>query len=243
MKRQPTPTTITKNDKYMKKSINLLHQLSLKVMVLAAGFMLFSTWVNANDTPVTRVIADNANNVKPVLNGQMIPDVTIYDVNDKGYSLKELVKEKPAILVFYRGGWCPYCSSQLGRLKESESELIELGYQLIAISPDSPERLQNARLKSDFKAKIMSDKVFDATEQFGVGYFLEDKVANIYRNKLGVEFVNINGESRVALPVPAIYIVGTDGLVHFNYVNPNYKVRLDEELLIQAAKVLNLSQQ
>jgi len=225
----------------MKNSSKLRRQLSLVAMVVAAWSVLFTAFVHAEEAQVTRVIADSPNDVKPVLNGQTIPDVTIYDVNDKGYSLKALVKEKPAILVFYRGGWCPYCSAQLGRLKESERELIGLGYQLIAISPDSPERLQSAKLKSDFKAKIMSDKAFDATEQFGLGFFLEDKVANIYRKKLGVEFVDINGDSRVALPVPAIYIVGKDGLVHFNYVNPNFKVRLDEELLVQAARVLALA--
>jgi len=224
----------------MKIVIKSMRQLWLAVVVFSTWSTLFVASANADDTELQRVIADNPNAVTPVLNGQTIPDVTIYDVHDKAHSLTELVKEQPTILVFYRGGWCPYCSAQLERIKAIEPKLLDLGYQLIALSPDSPQRLQSAKLKYDFKAKIMSDKVFDATEQFGLGYFLEDKLANIYRKKLGVEFVNINGDSRVALPVPAVYIIDKNGLVQFNYVNPNYKVRLDEELLFEAARALIL---
>lgn len=224
----------------MKISMKSIRGLSLALIAGFTATLFFSHPALADEVKVMREIADTPHQVNPVLNGQLVPDVTLYDVNDKAHSLREMVKQQPAILVFYRGGWCPYCSAQLGRLKESERKLIDLGYQLIAISPDSPMRLQKAKLKSEFQAKIMSDKAFDATEQFGIGYFLEDKVANIYRNKLGVEFVDINGDSRVALPVPAIYIVGKDGMVHFNYVNPNYKVRLDEALLFEAARVLDL---
>ena len=37
------------------------------------------------------------------------------------------------------------------------------------------------------------------------------------------------------LPAPAPFLVGTDGLVHFRYANPNDRMRLDPELLIAAA--------
>ena len=215
-----------------------MRQIWLAAAIFSTWSAFFAASANADNTEVNRVIADNQHAVTPILNGQKIPDVTIYDVRDKAYLLTELVKEKPTILIFYRGGWCPYCSAQLGRIKALEPKLLELGYQIIALSPDSPQRLQSAELKSYFKAKIMSDKTFDASEQFGLGYFLEDKLANIYRKKLGVEFVNINGESRVALPVPAVYIIDKNGVVQFNYVNPDYKVRLDEELLFEAARVL-----
>ncbi|KKL11769.1 hypothetical protein LCGC14_2542490, partial [marine sediment metagenome] len=63
-----------------------------------------------------------------------------------------------------------------------------------------------------------------------------DKTATIYRNKLGVNFVSLDGKAKVALPVPAVFVIDQKGLVHFQYANPNYKVRLTESLLLAAVK-------
>lgn len=185
-------------------------------------------------------IAQNAEQVTPIMNGQNIPAVTLFDVDGNTVSLKQIVSEKPTVLVFYRGGWCPYCNTQLAGLREIEEKVIAMGYQLVAISPDSPERLKEAKVENDYKIRLLSDANFDVISEFGIGFFLPEKTAKRYRNKMGIEFVNIDGTSKVALPVPAVYIVDKEGLVHFNYVNPNFWVRLSPELLYQATKTLAL---
>lgn len=185
-------------------------------------------------------IAATADEVRPLLNGQILPDVNLYDLNDKPVSLKSIVSQQPTVIIFYRGGWCPYCNAQLAGLKNIEEKVVELGYQIIAISPDSPTRLKEQALESDFKVKLFSDKDFVVSSEFGIGFFLPDDMASKYRNKLGVEFVALDGTSKVALPVPAVYIADEEGLVHFNYVNPNYSVRVSPDLLYQAARTLDL---
>lgn len=185
-------------------------------------------------------IAESAEHVTPLMNGQNIPSVTLKDVDGNIVSLKQIVSEKPSVIVFYRGGWCPYCNTQLAGLKDIEEKVLEMGYQLIAISPDSPERLKAAKVENDYKIRLLSDANFDVISEFGIGFFLPEKTAMKYRNKLGVEFVSLDGTSKVALPVPAVYVVDRAGLVHFNYVNPNFRVRLSPELLYQATKTLAL---
>lgn len=185
-------------------------------------------------------IAATADEVRPVLNGQMLPEVNLYNLDDKPVSLKSIISEQPTVIIFYRGGWCPYCNAQLAGLKNIEEKVVELGYQIIAISPDSPTRLKEQALESDFKVQLFSDKDFAVSSEFGIGFFLPDDMASKYRNKLGVEFVALDGTSKVALPVPAVYIADQEGLVHFNYVNPNYSVRVSPELLYQAARTLDL---
>lgn len=185
-------------------------------------------------------IADNPDNVKPILNGQTVPNSTLYQLDEKAVKLHDIIKNKPTVIVFYRGGWCPYCNAQLAGLKEVESKIMDLGYQLIAISPDSPAKLKKQAFEIQQKIQLMSDTHFETIEDFGLGFFLDEKTSDIYRNKFGIEFVDLDGTSKVALPVPAIYIVDQKGLVHFQYVNPNFKVRLAPELLYQAAKITNL---
>lgn len=209
----------------------------MKKMTFGILFLIYSAAgmaVNIAD------IATTADEVRPILNGQHIPDVTLFDVQGRAVNLKHLAAKKPTVFIFYRGGWCPYCSAQLAGLKDAERKIVALGYQIVAISPDSPEKLREQAFDTDFAVTLLSDKEFSATTAFGLGFFLPEKTAKRYRNKMGIEFVDINGTSKVALPVPAVYVADTDGLVHFQYVNPNFKVRLSPELLYQAAKTLAL---
>lgn len=62
--------------------------------------------------------------------------------------------EKPSIILFYRGGWCPYCNRQLAELKNIEQDLVDLGYQVLAISPESPDRLQEQKLETEFAVTL-----------------------------------------------------------------------------------------
>ena len=204
---------------------------------LAAYLTIFSSLAFANNADK---IAETAEQVTPIMNGQNIPHVTLQDVDGNLVSLKQIVSEKPTVIVFYRGGWCPYCSSQLAGLSEIEDKVIKMGYQIVAISPDSPERLKAAKVENDYKVRLLSDSNFDVTSHFGIGFFLPDETAKKYRSRMGIEFVELDGTSRVALPVPAVYVVDKEGLIHFNYVNPNFRVRLSPELLYQATKTLAL---
>ncbi len=186
-------------------------------------------------------IAQTAEQVTPILNGQELPDVNLVTVDGKPVNLRELASEKPSVIIFYRGGWCPYCSAQLAGLKDVEQRIVKNGYQIIAISPDSPERLKEQTLETEFQVTLLSDKDFSATAAFGLGFYLPEKTAKRYKDRMGVAFPALDGTSKVALPVPAVYIADTDGLVHFQYVNPNFKVRVQPELLYQATKLLDLA--
>lgn len=208
--------------------------------VLVVSGLLSVNSVAAKTTKVIN-IAENAEDVSPLLNGLKIPDTVIYDISGDPHRLLEVVGEKPTVLVFYRGGWCPYCSRQLASLRIIEDKLIQMGYQLIALSPDSPQRLKEEAHDAGFKIQIFSDQYFEVTQAFGLGYYLDDDVAEKYRTRLGTEFVDLEGVSRVALPVPAVYIIDRKGLVHFQYVNPNYSVRLENRILLQASQILNLA--
>lgn len=183
-------------------------------------------------------VADTPENVIPLLNSQEMPDSSVFTSDGKQTSLKQLANGKPSLILFYRGGWCPYCNRQLASMRDIESSIITQGIQIIAISPDSPERLQRNKLSTESPITLVADPKLNAIRDFGLAFYLPDDVAEKYRNRLGAELASLDGEKRVVLPVPAAYFVDKDGVIVFNYVNPDYRVRVSADLLLTASQLV-----
>lgn len=187
-------------------------------------------------------IAPDEMQVAPLMNGQQIPQITLPDINGNPVDLLALTKTKPTVFFFYRGGWCPFCNIQMGQLKSIEPKLIEMGFQLVGISPDSPEKLKASINKNKLDYLLLSDEKLEAAQAFGIAYYTSAKVTQVYREKLGLDnklWPMENGEMRLVLPVPAIYMADNTGLIHFQYANPNYKVRASPKLILTAASLID----
>jgi peroxiredoxin len=176
------------------------------------------------------------------MNGQNVPEVQVTTIQGKQTSLASVLNNKKTIIFFYRGGWCPFCNTQMGQLKQIEGKLNDLGFQLIGISTDNPENLQKSINKHKFSYQLLSDFNSKTSQAFGLAYYSSQKVTERYVSMLSLQNPlqkNAAGQLRLVLPVPAIYVIDANGLVQFNYVNPNYKVRLSEELLLKAAELVH----
>ncbi|MDQ8179483.1 peroxiredoxin-like family protein [Pelagicoccus sp. SDUM812005] len=182
--------------------------------------------------------ARNADEVTPLLIGQKTPKVDVVDETGTKQFLPSLLKDKYSIVVFYRGGWCPYCSTHLQELAEAESQFLELGYQIIGISPDSPEMLASIEKDGDLPYSLYSDSGFAAIEGFGIDFSLNKPTLLKYKG-YGIDLAkNSGGLNKDRLPAPAVFIVTPDNEIAFSYVNPNYKDRIPGDLLLAAAKAI-----
>jgi peroxiredoxin len=185
-------------------------------------------------------IAERADDVRPLLNGQTAPDIRVTTSEGKQVALHSLLADKKTIMFFYRGGWCPFCNTQMGQLKAIEPKLNELGYQLIGVSTDSVKMLHKSIKSKALQYELLSDFNSELSQAFGLAFFASDKVTKRYVSGMDLQNPlqkNKSGEDRLVLPVPAIYLFDKQGLVKFSYVNPNFKVRLAPELLLAAARV------
>ncbi|MFU2510370.1 peroxiredoxin-like family protein [Pseudoalteromonas sp. ASV78] len=207
----------------------------LKAILRACSFAITVSMATSVAAATATNIADQAEKVSPLMPGLTVPAITLKDKTGKNVTLAERFAEKTTVLIVYRGGWCPYCSKQLANVQKIEAELADLGAQIIAVSPDSPEKLAESKIDSP-NYQLLSDDSLLLSQALGLAFYLDDKTATIYRNKLGVNFVSLDGKAKVALPVPAVFVIDQKGLVHFQYANPNYKVRLTESLLLAAVK-------
>ncbi len=112
--------------------------------------------------------------------------------------------------------------------------MAELGYQIIAISPDLPERTKQLMEEKKYSYVLLSDSKKIAAKAYGIAFTLSDPLNTMYKEK-GISIEDASGEADHVLPVPAVYIIGTDGIIQFQYVNPDYAVRIDIDVLVSAA--------
>ena len=184
---------------------------------------------------VATVLTAGAMETKPLMIGQPIPETTLSTADGKSFDLKAAAMEQPLVVIFYRGGWCPFCNKHLGQLQEAAPKLKELGYSIVAISPDLPAKLQESLEKNELKYTLLSDSSMATTQAFGLAFEVEEPMLK----KLGSYNIDIeaaSGQKHHLLPVPSVFIVGTDGIIDFVYSNPDYKTRLAPEVLLAAAK-------
>ena len=180
----------------------------------------------------------SADQVQPLLIGMKAPDFTVRDVEGQTFSFESGAQAKPIVLTFFRGGWCPYCNLHLSELRLAEEQLEEMGFNIWFISIDKPELLLASLDDPDIGYTIYSDSSLSATRAFGLAFRVDDKLNTRYLS-YDIDLERASGEEHHVLPAPATYIIGTDGIINFAYINPDYKVRLHPDVLLAAARAYN----
>lgn len=123
----------------------------------------------------------------------------------------------------------------MGELIRIEPTLLELGYQILAVSADSPEVLQQSQTKHKPNYRLLSDHSMRGATALGIAWRLDEQTLEKYRG-FGVDLEKASGETHHLLPVPTAYVIGTDGLIKFAYTNPDHRVRIQADVLLAMAK-------
>jgi len=176
--------------------------------------------------------------VQPLLPGMEAPVFTVKDVEGKDFRFAAGKLDKPLVLTFFRGGWCPYCNLHLAELRLAENQLVDMGFDIWFISIDKPELLLESLDEPDIGYTIYSDSSLQATRAFGLAFRVDDELNERYLS-FDIDLEKASGETHHVLPAPATYIIGADGIINFAYINPDYKVRLHPDVLLAAAKAYN----
>lgn len=193
--------------------------------------MLFSS-CTGSDVP------ESAEDVNPLEVDETIPRVNLVNSSGQETDLRNLISEKPALLIFYRGGWCPYCNAHLSKLVEIEEELYNLGIQIIAISPDQPSYLNESTEEHELGYRLLSDSNMDAAKKFGLAYKVDPETVTRYKEN-NMDIAARSGNDHSLLPVPAAFLIDTDGIIHYRYFNPDYKVRVENSELLRVSRELS----
>ncbi len=169
-------------------------------------------------------LPEKAEDVSPLLTGEYFPDVEVTNREGQSISILEVIKEEPSVILFYRGGWCPYCNHHLADIGEIEEQIIQAGFQILAISPDGLEQLAKTGKKNQLNYRLLSDGSGALAKAIGIAFKAPDR----YQNRL-IDFSD--GKNDGYLPVPAVFVVDKSGEILFEYINPNFRQRMSAKLL------------
>ncbi len=178
--------------------------------------------------------AKSAGEVQPLLIGSPAPNEVVHDSHGKTVDFKDVLDGKPTVVIFYRGSWCPYCSRHLAELQDIETKLVKMGMQIVAISPDSHQRLTASEGTEKLNYTLYSDASLRLARSFGIAFQLDQATIERYKT-YKISLPKISGHDHNGLPVPSVFIVDAKGKIHFSYVNPDYSVRLGGDVVVAAA--------
>ena len=174
--------------------------------------------------------------------GEPLPEFTLPDTDGVTVSSEALLARGPLAVVFIRGTWCPYCSLTLEALDAVRPAIEQLGASLLAISPMSGEELLRAARERGLRLRLLSDSGAAYARVSGVQYEMTEAHIDLYR-RLGWDIGRLNAGSGWALPVPATYVAGPDGVIAYAFADADWTRRAEPadivaavERLVQAAE-------
>jgi len=177
--------------------------------------------------------APSAKDIAPLMISEKVPGTIVTSISGEDIPLTDVVSQQRSVILYYRGGWCPYCNVHLSDIGLIEQELIALGYQIIGISPDSPEKLKESQEKEMFKCDLYSDSDGSLMMNLGIAFEAPERYHGMLKT--------VSGQRNPGyLPVPSLFVVDTDGTILFEYVSPDFKQRISADLLLDVVKRLEV---
>jgi len=167
--------------------------------------------------------------------GAPAPDARVFEADGKEVSLAALYARGPTLIVFYRGGWCPFCNTQLHALAEANGDFTGRGVSLVAISVDKADEASKTRASWTIPFAVLADPLLAAHDAFRVTRVVDASELEKLRG-FGIDLEQASGQTHHKIAVPSIFLVAlADGqpVVRWAHVDPEYKVRPSVAQLLQ----------
>ncbi len=170
--------------------------------------------------------------------GDTAPNFRLRNQNGSPMELSKILKQgKPVILTWYRGGWCPYCNITLAFLQEKLPEFKAAGAQLVALTPELPDSSLSTSEKNELAFNVLSDVGNGVAREYGVVFKLTDAVAHRYQ--AGFNLHAYNGDNTDELPLAATYVIDTNGVIRYAFLDVDYRNRAEPSDIIEVLNNLD----
>jgi len=163
--------------------------------------------------------------------GDRAPDFVLFDESGGEVALADLLSNGPLVISFYRGVWCPYCNADLKALNEVLPRIRAAKAQLVAVSPQTSANSRKARRDNGLDFPILSDPGNAVAAAYSLRFRLDPKVQSLYEG-FGVDLPRVNGDDSWTLPVPARFVVRSDGVVAYAEADPDYTRRPEPDAFL-----------
>ena len=167
--------------------------------------------------------------------GQKAPAAKVQTLEGETVNLADLYAKGPVVVTFYRGSWCPYCTKALAGWQEMASQFTEAGATLVYITPEKPERAQDAAEITPGLTHYI-DATHEAARGFRLAFTVDEKTQDVYKNRYSIDLGEFNADGSWDLPSPATFVIGRDGVVRWAFADWDYSKRADPKDALAAVK-------
>lgn len=172
--------------------------------------------------------------------GQPAPNVALHDAIGRVVQLGDLIKKGPILIVFYRGGWCPYCNFQIHEFAQAYPEYLKRGVTLVAISVDKEDEAAKTEAAYTIPFPVLSDPELLAHSAFRVVHRADEAEAAKLKG-YGIDLEKSSGKTHHAFAIPALFLVDKTGVVRWAHAELDYKVRPRTRQILAAIDAAGLA--
>lgn len=172
--------------------------------------------------------------------GEVAPLFELSGADGQSVKLADLLKNGPVVLVWYRGGWCPYCNIQLRTYQQLLPRFAEHDAQLVAISPELPDNSLSTKDKNDLEFHVLSDVGNKVAADYNIVYTLPQPVQDKFKGKF--DLAKLNGDDSAKLPLAATFVIAPDGTVAYRFVDADYRKRAEPGDVLKAIEGIKAKQ-
>ena len=169
--------------------------------------------------------------------GQPAPGASVFDIEGNPVVLGELVAQGPTLLVFYRGGWCPYCNHQMHELTQAWDGFQDRSITPIAISVDRADESAKTQASWEIPFPVLSDPDLEAHTAWKVLNQVDEET---YAKLIGYghDLEAASGRDHHTIAVPSMFLIDAGGTVRWAHADPSYKVRPTPEQIFEVVDAL-----
>jgi peroxiredoxin len=198
-------------------------------------------WESVYDDFVARLRRIGAGETSPEV-GEPMPDFALPNSRGVYVRLEQLIAEGPLVLSFNRGGWCPYCRSELTAWSEVIPDLKALGGNFAAITGEVGGRAERMRAEIGLDAEMLCDVDHGVALGMGLAFPVEPSMRRRYLD-CGLDLTDAYGSASWFLPIPATYVIDQAGIVRYAYANPDFRLRAEPAEVLDAVRAIRGRQQ
>ncbi|MDD2932838.1 MAG: peroxiredoxin family protein [Methylotenera sp.] len=177
------------------------------------GFLLYAYWYSSyGRVPSSRIRI-----------GSTLPNFTVRNASGSTVTTAQLT-DKPAILMFYRGNWCPLCMAQVKELVGRYKDLSALGVRVALISPQPHSNTEALAKKFDVPFDFLTDKGNVAARILGI--------EQNHGLPMGMQMFGYDNET----VLPTVIITDKNGKVIWNYETDNYRIRPEPDVYLDVLR-------
>lgn len=169
--------------------------------------------------------------------GSRIPLPVLEGLDGTPLALADLVSGRPAILVFYRGGWCPYCNVTLQAYAKALPQIEAAGGAIVAITPELAENAAETAERNAVGFPIAIDRGNAFARSLGLVFALPEGLRPLYR-EIGIDLSLHNGDDSHELPIPATYVIDRDAVIRWAFVEADFTQRADPAEAVGALQAI-----